>query len=149
VRRYLAAFGPAPRHDISKWSGIPVSRLGAVLEQTELRRFVDEQGKELLDVPRAPLPDPDTPAPPRFLPTWDSILLVHARRTGVIDEPYRERIFNVKAPHSFPTFLLDGRVAGIWKYEGGRVQLDPFERISRDARRELSYEAELLAAFHA
>jgi hypothetical protein len=67
----------------------------------------------------------------------------------VIDEPYRERIFNVKAPHSFPTFLLDGRVAGIWKYEGGRVQLDPFERISRDARRELSYEAELLAAFHA
>jgi DNA glycosylase AlkZ-like len=149
VRRYLAAFGPAPRHDISKWSGIPVGRLADTLDGMGLRRFVDERGMELLDVPRAPLPDADTPAPPRFLPTWDSILLVHARRTGVIEEAYRERIFNVKAPHSFPTFLVDGRVAGTWKYEGGRVQLEPFERISRQARRELSDEAARLAAFHA
>ena len=149
VRRYLAAFGPAPRHDISKWSGIPVGRLAGTLDGMALRRFVDEQGKELLDVPHAPLPDPDTPAPPRLLPTWDSILLVHARRTGVLDEAYRERIFDVKAPHSFPTFLVDGRVAGTWRFEGGGVQLEPFERIPRAARRELSEEAERLRALHA
>ena len=84
-----------------------------------LRRFVDEAGKELLDLPRAPLPDPETPAPVRFLPTWDATLLVHARRTLILPEAYRERIFHVRAPHSFPTFLVDGQVAGTWRYEDG------------------------------
>jgi hypothetical protein len=119
-----------------------------VLERTALRRFVDEAGKELIDVPRGLLPDPETPAPVRFLPTWDATLLVHARRTGLLPEPYRERIFNVRAPHSFSTFLVDGRVAGTWRYEDGRVRLDAFERISRPVRRELDDEAERLAAFH-
>ena len=107
-----------------------------VLERLQLRRFRDEDGKELLDLPRAPLPDPETPAPVRFLPTWDAILLVHARRTGVIDEEYRKRIFHVKVPQSFPTFLVDGRVAGTWKHDKGRVQFEPFERIRvrRDER---------------
>ena len=149
VRRYLGGFGPAPANDISKWSGIPLTRLKPTLGRLKLRHFLDEDGKELLDVPRAPLPDPETPAPVRFLPTWDAILLVHARRTGVIDEEYRERIFHVKAPQSFPTFLVDGRVAGTWKHDKDRVQLEPFERIPREARRALAAEGERLAALHA
>jgi winged helix DNA-binding protein len=149
VRRYLGGFGPASASDIANWSKIPVTRLKAVLERIQLRRFLDEEGKELLDVPRAPLPNPETPAPVRFLPTWDAILLVHARRAGIVDEEYRKRIFHVKAPQSFPTFLVDGRVAGMWKHDNGHVKLEPFERISRETRRELNDEAERLAAFHA
>jgi Winged helix DNA-binding domain len=149
VRRYLAAFGPASRDDVAKFTGIPRARLKPILERMTLRRFLDEAGKELIDVPRGLLPDVDTPAPVRFLPTWDATLLVHARRTGVLPERYRERIFNTRAPHSFSTFLVDGRVAGTWRHEDGRVRLDPFERISRDVRRELEAEAERLAAFHA
>jgi Winged helix DNA-binding domain len=148
VRRYLGGFGPASANDIANWSKIPVTRLKPVLERIGLRRFLDEDGKELLDVPRAPLPHPETPAPVRFLPTWDAILLVHARRAGIIDEEYRKRIFHVKAPQSFPTFLVDGRVAGTWRHENGRVKLDPFERISRETLRDLNEEAERLAAFH-
>jgi hypothetical protein len=149
VTRYLGGFGPASANDLAKWSAIPVTRLKPVLERVQLRRFLDEDGKELLDLRRAPLPHPETPAPVRFLPTWDAILLVHARRAGVIDEEYRKRIFHVKAPQSFTTFLVDGRVAGTWKHENGRVKLEPFERISRETRRELNEEAERLAAFHA
>ena len=78
VRRYLAAFGPASRKDISQWAHLKPRDLEPVLERLSLRRFRDEEGGELLDVPRAPLPDPDTPAPVRFLPTWDAVLLVHA-----------------------------------------------------------------------
>ena len=103
-----------------------------------LRRFRDERGEELLDLPRAPV---------RFLPTWDSTLLVHARRTGILPERFRPLVFDTKTPHSVPTFLVDGRVAGTWKYARNRVQLEPFERIRREARRELDEEAEHLAAF--
>ena len=149
VRRYLGAFGPASPNDVSKWSGIPVTRVKPVLERLELRRFRDERGGELVDLPRAPRPGPDTPAPIRFLPTFDATLLAHARRTAILDEEYRERIFDVKVPQSFPTFLVDGRVVGTWKYANGRMELEPFERIPRDARRDLDDEAERLAAFHA
>jgi hypothetical protein len=148
VTRYLGGFGPAPVNDIARWSAIPITRLKPVLERVRLRRFLDEDGKELLDVPRGPLPDAETRAPVRFLPTWDAILLVHARRAAVIDEEYRKRIFHVQAPQSFPTFLVDGRVAGTWKYENGRVTVEPFERISRITRRELNDEAERLAELH-
>lgn len=149
VRCYLAAFGPATRIDIGKWAGMNVREVAPALERLALRRFRDEQGKELLDVPRAPLPDAETPAPVRFLPTWDATLLVHARRTGVLPERYRPVIFNTKAPHSFATFLVDGAVAGTWRYEEGRVHLSPFERIDRAVMREARGEAERLAAFYA
>jgi hypothetical protein len=149
ARRYLGAFGPASSKDISGWSKIPPNRLAPVLERMRLRRFRDEAGKELLDLPRAPLPDPETPAPVRFLPTWDATLLVHARRTLILPEPYRARIFHVKAPHSFPTFLVDGQVAGTWRYDKGRVRIEPFARLPRGVRAELEDEAERLAAFHA
>ncbi len=148
VRRYLAAFGPAAQSDVAQFTGLPASWLKPVFAHLEVVRFADERGKELLDLPDQPLPDPDTPAPVRFLPTWDAMLLVHARGTGILDEAYRKVIFSVKAPQSFPTFLVDGRVAGTWKHAEGRILLEPFEPIPSGALRALDEEAERLAAFH-
>jgi hypothetical protein len=149
VRRYLGAFGPAPQGDIASWAGVKPGHLAPALGCLRLRRFRDEAGAELLDLPRAPLPDAGTPAPVRFLPTWDAVLLVHARRTGVLPEKYRPVIFDTKIPPSMPTFLVDGAVAGAWRYAGGRVELAPFEKLDRATLRELREESERLAAFHA
>ncbi len=148
VRRYLGAFGPASVREIADWAGIPHAMLLPVIDRLPLRRFRDQKGRELLDVQRAPLPDPKTPAPVRFLPTWDATLLVHARRTQILPEPYRPLIFNTKTPHSVPTFLVDGAVAGTWRYEGGRVEVKPFEPLPKAARREVDDEAKRLAEFH-
>jgi len=149
VRRYLGGFGPASVKDMASWAGLPVRTLAPVVERMPLRRFLDERGGELLDLPRAPLPDPDTPAPVRFLPTWEAMLLAHARRTEVLPEEYRSLVFNTRTPHSVSTFLVEGAVAGTWRYEGGRVRWEPFEPLPRAARRELEDEAKGLAAFHA
>ena len=149
VRRYLGGFGPASVKDLASWAGLPVRTFLPVVERLPLRRFRDEQGGELVDLPRAPLPDPDTRSPVRFIPTWEAMLLVHARRTQVLPEQYRSLVFNTKTPHSVPTFLVDGAVAGTWRYEGGRVRWEPFEPVPRAARRELEDEARRLAAFHA
>jgi hypothetical protein len=147
ARRYLAAFGPAARDDLASWAGVPAKTFEPVLERLRLRRFRDEAGRELIDLPRAPLPPADTPAPVRFLPTFDATLLAHARRTQILPERYRPLIFHTKAPQSFPTFLVDGAVAGTWKLEDGRVRIEPFERLPRAAARELADEAERLTAF--
>lgn len=149
IRRYLGGFGPASLNDLAMWAGLPLTMLRPMVERLRLRRFRDEKGGELLDLPRAPLPDPDTPAPVRFLPTWDATLLVHARRTGILPEAYRPLVFQTKTPHSVATFLVDGAVAGNWRYEKGHVRLEPFHRIPAAVRRELEDEAERLAAFHA
>jgi hypothetical protein len=149
VRRYLAAFGPARAADIQGWAAIGLPRIKAVLERLDLRRFQDEQGRELFDLPRAPLPDPETPAPARFIPVWEALLLVHARRTGILPETFRPILFNTKLPASMNTFLLDGVVAGAWRYERGRIRLEPFRRLTRAERVELKEEQERLAAFHA
>jgi hypothetical protein len=148
VRRYLGAFGPAPVADIASWAHVKPGDLAPALARVRLRRFRDEQGKELLDVPRAPLPDPETPAPVRFLPTWDAILLVHARRTGVLPEEYRPLIFNTKTPHSVGTFLVNGSVAGTWRHERGRVQTTPFARLDRATLREVDEEARRLTGLY-
>jgi hypothetical protein len=149
ARRYLAAFGPASRRDVASFTGIPPSVLAPVLERMTLRRLRSTDGDELLDVPRAPLPDPETPAPPRFLPTWDATLLVHARRTGILPERFRPILFNTKTPQSMPAFLVDGRVAGSWRYEDGHVVTAPFEPLAAGAAREVAAEGERLAAFMA
>ncbi len=149
VRRYLAAFGPAPQADIADWAGMRVGALAQAVGAMSLRRFRDERGRELLDLPRAPLPPVETAAPVRFLPTWDATLLVHARRTGILDEQHRTRIFNSKNPQSERTFLVDGKVAGAWRHEDGRVRLETFIHLRRSTRAELEEEAERLAAFHA
>jgi hypothetical protein len=147
VRRYLGGFGPASRRDIAGWAGLATKILEPVLGRLRLRRFRDERGEELLDLPRAPLPEPHTPAPVRFLPTWDATLLVHARRTQILPERHRGRVFTSTTPQSVSTFLVDGQVAGTWRHERDRVVIEPFERLSRASARELDEEAERLASF--
>ena len=149
VRRYLGAFGPASRENVAQWAGTKPRDLGTALERLRLRRFRDEAGGALLDLPRAPLPPADTPAPVRFLPTWDAVLLVHVRRAGVLPEEYRPRIFPTTMPQSIGTFLVDGAVAGTWRYDAGRVRWEAFAKLDRSFAREVTDEAERLAAFHA
>lgn len=149
VRRYLRGFGPASQADVASWSGLPAKELGPVLDRLHLRRFQGDGGQELLDLPDASLLDPDAPAPVRFLPVWDATLLVHARRTGILPEEHRPRVFNTKTPHSVPTFLVDGEVAGSWRYEKGAVRPEPFGRLERASRRAVEDEADRLTAFHA
>ena len=141
VRRYLAAFGPASRQDIDAWSMMRQPQIRPALERLEpLRRFRDENGRELLDIPRAPLPDAETPAPVRFLPRWDNVLLSFADRTRVLPEEYRKKVISVGGDVK-QTFLVDGLVAGIWEVEDGRVVLEPFSKLSRATRQELEEEA--------
>jgi len=151
LRRYLGGFGPAPLADAASWAGIPVATLRPAAEQLRLRVFHDEEGRELLDLPRAPLPGGRIPAKPRFLPVWDATLLVHARRTLILPERFRPLVFDVKTPHSLPTFLVDGAVAGKWRVEmsvrKATLTLDPFEPLTRAAQRELHDEAEGLVRF--
>jgi hypothetical protein len=148
IRRYLGAFGPAALKDIASWMGFNVAQMRQVADGMELRTFRDERGKPLVDLPGAPLPDPDTPAPARFLPVWDACLLVHARRTQILPERYRPRIFNTKTPHSVNTFLVDGQVAGTWRYDSGSIELASFETLARADRVALEEEAVGLAALH-
>jgi hypothetical protein len=149
VRRYLTGFGPAPIVDIANWAGLNPKRVASVAASMKLRSFQAEDGGELLDLPRAPLPDPETPAPPRFLGTWDAMLLTHARRTGVLPEEHRPKVFNTRTPQSVPTFMVDGGVAGSWKLEKGKVRLAPFEKLDARAKRELREESDRLADLHA
>jgi hypothetical protein len=148
VRRYLGGFGPASARDVASWAGVPLPMFTPVFGRMRLRRFRDERGGVLLDLPRASIPDPQTPAPVRFLPTWDATLLVHARRTQILPEPYRPLVFNTRIPHSVATFLLDGRVAGTWSYERGGVRTTPFAPLPKASRREVAEEAERLTEFH-
>jgi hypothetical protein len=141
VRAYLAAFGPATRADIADWSGLRVSDLAGALDALEpLRRFENEEGRELLDLPRAPLPSAETPAPVRLLPKWDNTLLAHADRRRVLPEEYRKSVV-IKNGDVAQTILVDGVVAGSWTLEAGRVRVTPFAPLPRTARRELEDEA--------
>jgi hypothetical protein len=149
VERYLAAFGPASVADVASFLGMNVSPVKAVVSALELRRFRAENGTELFDVEGGQLPDPETEAPIRFLPTWDAVLLVHARRTQVLPEAYRPLVFHVKMPPSHPTFLVDGQVAGTWRHDHGEIRLEPFGELRPDDRVALEEEAHELAAFHA
>jgi hypothetical protein len=147
VRRYLLAFGPASRRDIVAWSMMHVPEIQRALDRLEpLRRFHDEQGRELLDVPGAPLPDAAIPVPVRFLPKWDNLLLAFADRTRVLPEEHRRTVIRMNGDVA-QTFLVDGRVAGIWRVESGRVLLEPFAPLPRETRRELEDEAARLEAF--
>ena len=149
IRRYLGGFGPAPLKDIASWMGVNVGQVKHVVNAIELRALQDGSGKQLLDLPGAPLPDPETPAPPRFLAVWDAMLLVHARRTQVLPEEYRSLIFNTKTPHSHNTFLVDGQVAGTWRFEQSEIQLAPLRDLTPSERHELDEEAHRLATLYA
>jgi hypothetical protein len=148
ARRYLRGFGPAAPRDIADWAGLPPKQIAPALKRLRLRRFRDEQGGELVDLPRAPLPAAETPTPVRFLAVWDATLLAHARRAGMLAEEHRPRVFNARTPQSVHTFLVDGVVAGTWKFDRDRIRIQPFGRLSKSTRRELDDEADGLAEFH-
>ncbi len=145
VLRYLAAFGPASPQDAQNWSGL---RLREAFEslRPKLRAFRDERGRELFDLPGAPRPPEETPAPVRFLPEFDSLLLGHADRTRVVADEHRRAIFT---PNLFnpPVFLVDGFAAGTWKFERGKVALKPFAPLPKRVRAELDEEAAALSKF--
>jgi winged helix DNA-binding protein len=149
VRAYLRAFGPGAWRDIASWTGISITTAREAARSLDLRSFRGEDGGQLVDLPDAPLPDPDTPAPVRFLPHWDANLLVHARRTGLLPEPYRPLVFSTRNPFSVGTYLVDGVVAGAWSLKDGRVVLDPFEKLTARDERAVEREREALEAFHA
>jgi hypothetical protein len=113
IHRYLAAFGPASVADIQTWSGL--TRLRDVTNTLDLRTFRTEDGRELLDLPDAPRPDEDTPAPVRYLPEFDNILLSYADRTRVMNDEHRKRLFGVKNGVFPGTFLVDGFLRGSWR----------------------------------
>ncbi|HYH92822.1 MAG TPA: winged helix DNA-binding domain-containing protein [Candidatus Saccharimonadales bacterium] len=149
VRAYLRGFGPAPWRDIGSWAGVSVTDVRRGAEGLTLVEYRDVEGRPLVDLPGEPLPDEDTPAPVRFLPHWDANLLVHARRTGVLPEPYRPRVFSIRNPFSVGTVLVDGRVVAAWSVKDGRVLVDPFEDLAAVDRAAIEAEREALEAFHA
>jgi hypothetical protein len=148
VRRYLGAYGPAPPKDIATWIGVHVNTIREIVGGMGLVQVRADDG-DYLDLPDAPLPDPDTPAPVAFLAVWDAALLVHARRTQILPEEFRPRVFNTKAPQSVNTFLLDGQVAGSWRVERGELELSPFRQLSASERRELDDAGAGLVALYA
>jgi len=147
VRRYLRAFGPASVKDAEHWSWL--RPLGAAMERLRprLRVFRDAGGRELFDLPEAPRPDPETPAPPRLLPEFDNALLSHHDRARIIAEAHRTRVFTRGAA------LVDGFVCGAWTIErrgkAAALRLELFRRLAPREREALCEEAARLLAFAA
>ncbi|MFC8824662.1 winged helix DNA-binding domain-containing protein [Streptomyces sp. NPDC057137] len=151
VLRYLAAFGPASVQDMQTWCRL--TRLAPVFERLRDRlvAFQDENGVELFDLPDAPRPDADTPAPPRFLPEFDNLLLSHADRTRVVPLAYRKRAWNGNQGHR--TLLVDGFLAGIWRLEDGTegdehgtLTVQTFDTLTRAQRDAVAEEGERMLA---
>ncbi|HZX05635.1 winged helix DNA-binding domain-containing protein [Kribbella sp.] len=148
VTRYLAAFGPATPADFQTWSGLQKAK--PLFDGLDLETFQDEAGKTLYDVPDAPRPDPDTPAPVRFLPEFDNVLLSHAKRERIIADEHKPAVFTknlrVKA-----TYTVDGFVAGLWTSEQKRgvatLTLTPFGKTLKKTQAELEREGSGLLRF--
>lgn len=142
VRRYLAAFGPAATADVRAWSGLAGLPGAVKAVREELVSFRDERGRELLDLPTAPRPDPDVPAPVRFLPAFDNAIPGYADRSRIIDDEHRglsvagERVL-----------LVDGRVSGTWEVAEGAVSVTPLRGFSRTERARVTEEGSALASF--
>ena len=149
VRSYLAAFGPATQEDILRFAGLRVRDIRAGLERVELRRFRDERGRLLLDLPRAALPPGDSPAPVRFLPKWDSALLAYAppERTRILPERFRAAVI-AKNGDVAPTVLVDGFVAAMWNLDRkGKIEVTPLRRLSSSEQGEIKGEGERVVEF--
>jgi hypothetical protein len=117
VLRYLAAFGPASVSDVQTWSWLTGVRDVMERVRPQLRVFRDEQGRELFDLPDAPRPDPETPAPVRFLPEFDNALLSHADRTRIVSDADRRRFGVIATRRTFGTVLVDGFVRAMWRID--------------------------------
>lgn len=150
IRRYLAAFGPATVADIQAWSGMSGLQTMIKTMRPELVVFRDERNRELFDLPDAPRPPAETPAPVRFLPEFDNVLLAHADRQRIISDAHRPRVVT-RNLLVLATFLVDGFVAGTWRLERRRrevtLTLSPFEPLSAQATADLVEEGEKLARF--
>lgn len=148
--RYLAAFGPAGAKDFQTWSGLASMKDLLEALKPELRLFRDEDGRELFDLPDAPLPGADTPAPPRFVPEYDNLVLGHSDRRRVIADEDRKKVF-LSAARVRATVLIDGFVAGAWKIEKTRktaaLIVEPFAPLSTQDRQALAEEGERLLKF--
>ncbi|WP_432147577.1 winged helix DNA-binding domain-containing protein [Streptomyces sp. bgisy029] len=144
VRRYLAAYGPAATADVRAWSGLAGLPRAVAALRPELVTFRDERGRELLDLPDAPRPDPETPAPVRFLPAFDNAILGYDDRTRIIDDA--DRGLSVAGAR---VVLVDGRVAATWDVEAGdgTVTVAPLRPLSRSERSEVGQEGRELAGF--
>jgi Winged helix DNA-binding domain len=153
VRRHLRAFGPAGAEDVAGWIGWRTPPVRAALERLapDLTRLRDEDGRALYDLPDAPRPDPETPAPPRLLAAFDSVLLAYAakRRTRILPDAHRDAVYERRNLQIRPSYLVDGLVAGTWSVEVKRreaiLTLRPLEPLARAKRTELIDEAERLA----
>jgi hypothetical protein len=119
VRDYLAAFGPATREDLAAFTYLRYHQLDPALTALEPRRLTDARGRELLDLPRAPLPrEDDALIPPvRFLPKWDAAVISHRDRTRILPAGFAEVVKGGKNGEVEATWLADGLVAGIWRHE--------------------------------
>jgi hypothetical protein len=149
VRRYLAAFGPATQQDLLRFAGVRVGDIRAGLDRVALRTFRDERGRVLLDLPKAPLPSDDTPAPVRFLPKWDSSILAYAppERARILPEKFRSTVIR-KNGDVLPTVLVDGFITATWSADRKyRVQIEPLRRLTRAERAAISEESDRLAEF--
>ena len=150
VLRYLGAFGPASATDFQRWSGLKGAK--AVLDglRDRLVTFRDERGRELFDLPDAPRPDEDVPAPPRFLPEFDNLMLAHDDRTRVIADEHRGEVVT-KNLRIRATVLWDGVVVATWSIERKRdaatLRIAPFGRLPRGAKSALTGEGEALLRF--
>ncbi|MEU6716442.1 winged helix DNA-binding domain-containing protein [Nonomuraea sp. NPDC046802] len=142
VRRYLAAFGPAATADLRAWCGLAGLPAAVASVREELVAFRDERGRELLDLPDAPRPDPDTPAPVRFLPAFDNALLGYHDRGRIVDDAHRG--LSVTGAR---VVLVDGRVAATWSVEDGTVIVSPLRRLSRADRAGVAEQGRSLASF--
>ncbi|KAA9378216.1 winged helix DNA-binding domain-containing protein [Microbispora cellulosiformans] len=142
ARRYLAAFGPAAVADLRAWCGLAGLPAAVAAIRGELVSFRDERGRELLDLPGAPRPDPDTPAPVRFLPAFDNAILGYHDRGRIIDDA--DRGLSVAGAR---VVLVDGRVAATWTVEDGTVIVTPLRLLSRADRADLAEEGRALASF--
>ncbi len=148
VPRYLAAFGPASVKDMQTWAGLTRLRDAFERLRPRLLTFRGPDGTELFDLPDAPRPDPDTPAPPRFLPEFDNLLLSHADRTRLVPPRHKGRTWEKN--QAFRVLLVDGFVAGLWAFEGeAAVVVELFDALPRGERDAILAEGErMLATLH-
>ena len=150
VLRYLAAFGPASPADAQNWSGVRNLKPVFTSLRRKLEVFYDEQGRELFDLPGAPRPHDDTPAPVRLIPGFDNLILGHADRSRIIAGEHRARVVT-KNLQVLPTFLVDGFVAGTWDIKVVKrtwtVTISPFRKLPSKVCKALVEESESLVSF--
>jgi hypothetical protein len=150
VFRYLAAFGPASVTDLQTWSGLPKLKEAVENLRPELVVYRDEGKREVFDLPDAPLQDADVPAPERFLPEYDNVLLSHQKRTRIIADDYRKGVY-LPGLRVASTILVDGFVRGVWKVEKSKgtatLTITPFADLTKQNRAALTDEGERLVRF--